>query len=268
MSDGWDGRSYAEAATHHRAHDEQFLARHRPAADARVVDLGCGSGEFTARLAELVPHGSVVGVDPDPSMVAAARRHAAANLTVVQAPAQELDRVVAPASVDLVVSRATFHWLPLGDYVRCYEAVRAVLRPGGVLHAESGGAGNMERFVAVLDAVARGLGLPPAATTFPTAGTAFELLEQAGFAPGPDGVRTVAQRRRFTRETLLAMVRTQAWHAYRLADDDLRERFVGEVASRVDELRRPDGTFDQTFVRLEVLVRRGAGPAEERGGRH
>jgi len=100
VSDAWDGRSYAEASAHHGARDEWFLARHRPAVDARVVDLGCGSGEFTARLAELVPRGSVVGVDPDPSMVEAARRHRAPNLTFVDAPAQVLDQVVAPDSVD------------------------------------------------------------------------------------------------------------------------------------------------------------------------
>ncbi len=256
MSGTWDGRAYAGAASHHRAQDEWFLGRHRPAPDARVVDLGCGSGEFTARLAELVPSGSVVGVDPDPSMVEAAGRHAAPNLTFVTARAQDLDEVLPAGSADLVVSRAALHWIPQRDHRRCYEAVRTVLTPGGVFHAESGGAGNVERFVAVLDAVAAGLGLPPSSTTFLTAGSAFELLEQAGFAPGPEDVRTVAQRRPFTREALLAMVRTQAVQAYALDDDEVRERFVAEVERRLPEVRRADGSWDQTFVRLEVLVRR------------
>jgi trans-aconitate methyltransferase len=252
---GWDGRAYAEAAGHHRALDDWFLERHRPAPGDRVVDVGCGSGEFTARLAALVPSGSVLGVEPDPSMVEAARRREAPNLAFVRAPAQELDEVVPAASVDLVVSRAAFHWIPLADQLRCYEAVRNVLRPGGTFHAESGGAGNVARFVAVTDSVAEALGSPPAATTFMDAATAFELLEDAGFTPGPDAVRTVAQRRPFTREQLLAMVRTQAVNGYRL-DEDQRDRFVAGVERRADELRRSDGTFDQTFVRLEVLVTR------------
>ena len=258
MSDQWDGSSYAEASAHHRAQDEWFLDRFRPAPDARVVDVGCGSGEFTAVLAGLVPEGSVVGVDPDASMVEAARRHRAPNLSIVQAPAQELDRVVAAASVDLVVSRAALHWIPVSDHQRCYEAVRAVLRPGGVFHAESGGAGNVPRLVEVLDDIATGLGLPPSRTaiTFLTPSAAFELLEAAGFRPGPDDVRAVAQRRPMSRDALLALVRTQAVHNYPSDDPGVRERFLAEATARVDEMRRPDGTYDQTWVRLDVLVRR------------
>jgi SAM-dependent methyltransferase len=256
VSGTWDGRSYPGAAGHHRAHDDWFLARSRPAADARVVDVGCGSGEFTARLAELVPGGSVLGVDPDPSMVEVAGRCRAPNLSFVRAPAQQLDEVVEAGWADLVVSRAAFHWIPLGDYLRCYEAVRAVLRPGGVFHAESGGAGNVDRLITVLDEAAGALGLPPAATSFPTAGMAFELLEQAGFAPGPEDVRTVAQRRPFTEAGLWDVIRTQSVQGYEVAEDDVRSRFLAEIGRRFEGLRRSDGTFDQTFVRLDVLVRR------------
>ena len=256
VTEAWEGSAYAEAAAHHRAQDEWFLARHRPAPRDRVVDVGCGSGEFTALLAGLVPSGSVLGVEPDASMVESARRHALRNLAFVQAPAQELDGVVEAGSTDLVVSRAALHWIPLEDHQRCYEAVRAVLRPGGVFHAESAGTGNLPRIVAVFDDVAAGLGLPPAQVTFLTPSQAFELLEAAGFRPGPDDVRAVAQRRPMSRDALLAMVRTQAVHAWEAHDLDVRARFLDQAVARLDELRRPDGTYDQTFVRLELLVRR------------
>ena len=32
--------------------------------------------------------------------------------------------------------------------------------------------------------------------------------------------------------------------------------FLAAVEERIDELRRADGTFDQTFVRLDLLARR------------
>jgi trans-aconitate methyltransferase len=258
VTETWDGRSYAGAAAHHRAQDDWFIDRHRPAPGDRVVDVGCGSGEFTALLAGLVPRGSVLGVDPDASMVEAARRHQLPNLQFVQAPAQELDRVVEAGSVDLVVSRAALHWIPLEDHQRCYEAVRTVLRPGGVFHAESGGAGNVPRLVEVLDDIAAGLGLPPSrsAITFLTPSAAFELLEAAGFGPAADDVRAVAQRRPMSRDDLLAVVRTQAVHNYPAADAGVRERFLAEATARLDEMRRQDGSYDQTFVRLDVLVRR------------
>jgi ubiquinone/menaquinone biosynthesis C-methylase UbiE len=95
------------------------------------VDIGCGTGDFTAGLAELVGEGQVTGVDPDGSMLTQARRHELANLAFVQGRAQDLDRLVPAGSADLAVSRAVFHWIPVAEYGRCYQAVRAVLRPGG-----------------------------------------------------------------------------------------------------------------------------------------
>ena len=46
--------------------------------------------------------------------------------------------------------------------------------------------------------------------TFPDAGYAMALLEDASFAIPAGGVTTVAQRRPFTRETLEGFLRTQA----------------------------------------------------------
>lgn len=251
------GDRYAAAAGHHRSLDDWFLDHHPPRPQDRVVDAGCGSGEFTARLAALVWEGGVIGVEPDPSMLEAARRHEAENLEFRQARVQDLDQACEPSSADLVVSRAVFHWIPLADYRRCYEAVRRVLRPGGWFHAESGGAGNVQRLNKVLDDVAARLGLGPAMVSFPDAGTAFELLEQVGFEIPPAGVTTVAQRRPFAWDQLLGVIRTQASVAYGLgSSDDMFDRFVADTSERVEELRRHDGSYDQTFVRLHVRCRR------------
>lgn len=254
---GWAGDAYAQASSHHRVYDDWFLAQKPPAPTDRVIDAGCGSGEFTAVLAGLVPDGHVIGVDPDPSMLDAARRHDAANLEFRQGRIQDLDQVCEPASADLVVSRAVFHWIPFDDYLRCYQAIFTVLRPGGWLHAESGGAGNVHAFRPLLNEVAAQLGLHRETATFPTAGPVLDLLEQVGFDVPASGVTTVAQRRPFDREQLLAWVRTQAYVAYGVEPaDDLHNQFVAAVAERLDEARRHDGSYDQTFVRLHVLARR------------
>jgi len=75
-------------------------------------------------------------------------------------------------------------------------------------------------------------------------------VEKAGFAAGADGwVHTVAQRRPFDRDGLLGWLRSQCYQAY--GDGaDLREA----ADARVDELRRADGSYDVTFVRLDLLV--------------
>ena len=75
---------------------EAALAAHPPAAGDRVLDLGCGWGETTRRLGELVGEaGSVLGVDLSPPFVAAARREAeeagAANVDFRVEDAQEAE---------------------------------------------------------------------------------------------------------------------------------------------------------------------------------
>ena len=253
----WTGRDYASQATHHRSLDDWFLDRCPPAHDDVVIDAGCGTGEFTARLAELVPDGHVIGVDPDPSMLDGARVHDRPNLEFRAGALQELDDVSARDSADLVVSHAVLHWIAPDELMRCYAAIRTVLKPGGWLHTESAGTGNVHAVVTLMDSVAAEQQLPSAQVTFSDAGTAMELLEQAGFELGEESVTTVAQRRRFDREQLLGFVRTQASVAYVPgAAPEVRHAFLAAVETRLDELRRHDGSFDQTFVRLHLLARR------------
>ena len=256
----WQGEEYAPQAAHHRSLDDWFLDAHRPAADDVVVDAGCGTGEFTVRLAELATAGRVIGVDSDESMLDVARRTTGPNIEFRRGTLQALDRVCERESADLVVSRAALHWLELADYPDCFAAVRRVLKPGGWLHTESGAAGNVYDVRALMDDVAGAHGLPPAAVSFPDPGIVMEMLEETGFDVGEEGVTTVAQRRRFGRHQLLGFLRTQAAQAYVAnASPALRQVFLDEVATRVDELVRHDGTYDQTFVRLHVLCRRPVG---------
>jgi hypothetical protein len=150
------------------------------------------------------------------------------------------------------------HWLPISRYPRCFQAVFRILRPGGWFHSESAGAGNVAAMVKLLDETASANGLPPT-PPFPDAGTVFDMVEAAGFAIPEDGVRTVAQRRPFNREGLVGLLRTQAGLAItRHAPDDAAEELLNAVVAKVDQLRRSDGSYDQTFVRLEILTYRPA----------
>lgn len=252
----WRGDEYAGESAHHRLYDDWFLDRLPPERGDVVVDLGCGSGEFSARLAELVDAGHVIGVDPDPSMLEAARRHESSNLEFISASAEDLHEFLEADSVDLVVSRAMLHWLPITAYPRVFAAVIRVLEPGGWFHSESGGAGNVPELKELLDEVAGRFGLPPL-PGFPDAGVGLDLVDAAGFELPDEGVRTVAQRRPFTREGLVGFLETQATVALtRGAPEGLADDIVKETVAEASRLRRPDGTYDQTFVRLEILARR------------
>ena len=109
MASSWDAALYAANTAHHRRHDEDFLGSLRLPAGARVLDVGCGVGDFTARLARLGEGVEVLGVDADPGMVAAAAGHATPSVRFAVCRAQDLDRVVPAASMDAVFSVAALH---------------------------------------------------------------------------------------------------------------------------------------------------------------
>lgn len=252
----WVGRDYAANSAHHRTADDWFLARHAPGDHDVVVDLGCGSGEFTARLAALARHGRVTGIDRDASMLAVANRNRAANQSFIHADATDLAEFVEPGSVDVVVSRAMLHWLPVTQHRHLHDAVFAVLRPTGVFHLEAGAPGNVPRIAELLVDLAAEHDLP-APPAFPDPGVALELLESAGFQVDDDSVRTVATRRRFDREQLAGLLATQAILVLTRHTDPQRAQAIRDDAlGAIERLRRHDGSYDQTFVRLEILVRR------------
>lgn len=92
-----------------------------------VVDLGCGPGNLTARLAERWPTAEVIGVDASPSMLAAARRDHP-GLSWVEA---DLAAYRPPRPADVVFSNAALHWLP--DHRALLPTLLGRVAPGGRL---------------------------------------------------------------------------------------------------------------------------------------
>jgi trans-aconitate methyltransferase len=254
----WNGELYAANTGHHRVYDAWFLERLPVRPTDRVLDIGCGSGDFTSVVAGLVPDGEVVGLDPWPSMLEEARRHARANQSFVLGAAQDLATLFAAAEpFDLVTSRAAMHWIPIADHPAVHAGAHSLLRNGGWYRIEMGGAGNIATIAALLAEVSIRHNGPASPWTFLDAGQALDLLEAAGFAVESGDVRTVAQHRAFDREQLLGWFRSQTFQAFAPAmTAAAHQAFRAEVEDRVDELKRADGTYDQTWVRLDVLVRK------------
>jgi len=254
----WDGAAYAANTGHHRVFDAAFLATLPLEGDERILDLCCGSGDFTRALADLVPGGEVVGVDAQPSMIELARACAAPNQRFVLGAVQHLGAQLPDAGgFDVVMSRSALHWVPEADHPPLLAECFRQLRPGGRLRLEFGGGDNVRAMLALLDDCSARLGGPRCPWTYLGAGHYLELLEGAGFSAADGWVRTVAQRRAFDRASLIGWLESQCFQAYQaLLDPELHPELRAQVLDRVDEMRRADGTYDQTFVRLDVLAHR------------
>jgi trans-aconitate 2-methyltransferase len=88
----------------------------------------------------------------------------------------DLDQPIPVEPVDAVFSTATFHWVK--DHRRLYGHLAEVLRPGGQLVAQFGGAGNIRSVIAALVS----LGEPePDTWCYPTPDEETAVLQRAGF---------------------------------------------------------------------------------------
>lgn len=110
----------------------------------RCLDLGCGAGGIADLLSARVgPSGAVVGLDPDPVSLAAARQWAAdldlVNVAFVQGSAFAHD--LPPASFDLVHLR--YVMTTVGRHRQLLQAALALTRPGGYVALQEGEASGL-----------------------------------------------------------------------------------------------------------------------------
>src|SRR5215203_2560426 len=172
-----------DASRYHRISEPQFdwglkvIARLKPAAGERILDLGCGTGRLTAEIRRAAAPGEpprVVGLDRSVAMLAVARTASRAAATHPQAGAlaggdagaSAVDPAPAPfvqgdgaalpfrSAFDAVFSAATLHWIH--DHQAVFDAVTTALDRGGRFVAQCGGAGNLRRMLEHTDRLQHG----------------------------------------------------------------------------------------------------------------
>ena len=246
MGTPWDARTYDKASEPQQEWATDVLARVEGIApDARVLDVGCGTGRVTEALLELVPRGRVLALDASADMVELARRRLGDRADVWRQDALDLDL---DEPVDAIVSTATLHWVT--DHDRLWPRLAGALRPGGRLEVQCGGQGNIDRVREVIEAVARELAPELAGWSpwvFAGPQETERRLDQAGFT----AIRCWLQDRPTRPEDVDAFVRTSILpaHLARLPADR-RERFAAAVVARV---RLP-----LDYVRLNLSAVRAA----------
>jgi len=147
-----------------------------PAPGERVLDVGCGCGQTTLALGELVgPTGSVVGADISRPMLALARERAAGAPQVAFIEADAQTYPFAPASFDAIHSR--FGVMFFEDPTAAFANLRAALRPGGRL-AFLCWRSPSENPVMTLPAMAAARHLPPQEPPTPGAPGPFAFADR------------------------------------------------------------------------------------------
>jgi trans-aconitate 2-methyltransferase len=241
----WDGATYDRIADPMTRWGSGVLERLPLTGDETVLDAGCGSGRVTEQLLGRLPEGRVIAADAAPSMLVEARKRLERFGDRVAFVECDLGQPLPlDAPVDAVFSTATFHWVP--DHDAMFANLAAVLRPGGRLVAQCGGAGNLG---AVRQALADMGETWPGPWNFATPEQTVARMEAAGFVDVEAWLHdepTVIEAGE-PMETFLTTVVLRA-HVDRLPEGE-RAAFIREVAGRL-----PGSEID--YVRLNLVARR------------
>ena len=169
----WNPKLYESSHSYVWQLAADVLALLAPRAGERILDLGCGPGQLTSRIAE--SGATVVGMDASAGMVEQAR----ANYPDLAFRVGDAREFTVDAPFDAVFSNAVLHWV-----IEAEAAVRriaAVLRPGGRFVAEFGGKGNIARVLAELRPILAEHGYPLRLPWFfPSIGEYAAILERNG----------------------------------------------------------------------------------------
>lgn len=246
---GWNAADYAEHGGFVPALGAAALDLLAPQAGEHILDLGCGDGVLTAKIA--AAGASVLGVDASAAMLEAARRR---GLQVQQADGQAL---AFDARFDAVFSNAVLHWMP--DQPAVAAGVFRALKPGGRYVGECGGFMNIAALRTAIRAVLHRHGFRPEAgggQTYLTAEAFTAIQQAAGFTdvqaaliarptPLPTGVRG-----------WLTTFRAGFLHAAGVPAT-AHEMIFAEIETLLEPvLRDSDGRWSADYVRLRWQARK------------
>ena len=240
----WDPARYRRNAGFVAELGEPLLDLLAPAPGERILDLGCGDGALTRRIAA---RASVLGVDASPEQVAAARGRG------LEARVADGTRLSFDAEFDAVFSNAALHWMRDPD--AAIDGVWRALKPGGRFVAECGGAGNVETVRRALAAALARRGVDAEAAS-------------PWYFPAPEEYRARLERRGF-RILSLALLPRPTRLPGALADwlDTFAESFLATVPPQTrpsvkaevedmlrDALTDASGTWIVDYVRLRFAA--------------
>ena len=120
----WNPEQYYKFRMQRFAPFADLLPLIRARERARVIDLGCGSGEITSMLADAIPGSDILGIDASKNMLELAKRQASPGLKF------RLGRIEDFAEpCDLIFSNAALHWSD--DHPTLIPWLFSHLSPGG-----------------------------------------------------------------------------------------------------------------------------------------
>jgi SAM-dependent methyltransferase len=247
----WSPADYAQHAEFVPRLGDAVLQMLAPRPGELILDLGCGDGALTRRIA--AAGANVIGLDASPEMVEAAR---ARGIDAFAADAETMD-LARFGQFDAVFSNAALHWMLDPDAVA--SGIFKALKAGGRFIGEMGGEGNLAALRRGLrdELTARGYLMPEQDPAWYASVEEFtRLYLVAGFGdivaalydrptPLPGGVAAWVKT---FRSGLMDVAMVPQWE---------RDDVAAAVEARLAPvLRQADGSWCADYVRLRFSMRK------------
>ena len=246
----WDAALYQNKHSFVWRHSIDLIELLAPKPGEQILDLGCGTGQLTAKIADT--GACIVGIDNAPGMIDQARKNYP-DITFKLADAQDFQF---PQPFDAIFSNAALHWIREPRSV--LTCIARSLKPGGRLVAELGAKGNVQSILTALrlalDEEGASFNKARSPWYFPTIAEYAPLLEQHGLS-----VRYAVH---FLRPTTLegGARGLRLWLEMFAADflEDLPAVKKRKVTQQVEKALRPhlyrDGEWVADYQRLRVVA--------------
>jgi trans-aconitate 2-methyltransferase len=259
MAFEFDGDKYKRASEHQKSWGKRLIAELEFKGDERILDLGCGDGALTAELAKLVPDGFVLGIDASESMIETAWKYnAGAN---VRFELLDINAIDFESEFDLVFSNATLHWVK--EHGKLLKNVYKTLKDRGTARFQFAGDGNCSNLIRILRETM-------AAKEY---ASYFSSFDWPWFMPGVDEYKALLDEVAFVEKKVWSENADKHFESAEaitkwidqpslvpflgcIAGED-RQRFRDTVVEQmIEETIKNDGTYFETFRRINVLVRK------------
>lgn len=244
----WDAELYEARHSFVWQFGKGLIERLAPQPGELILDVGCGPGQLTAKIAESGAH--VTGLDASPEMIGQARQNFP-RLSFVLESATSMNF---EEEFDAIFSNAALHWVL--DTHGAANGMSRALRKGGRLVAEFGGRGNIQTIEqAIVSTLARYLGdhVPEGNNFYPSIGEYAAVLEAAHLE--------VRLAELYDRPTSLEgengmanWIRQFKWFYFEALPAEQRSKALAEVVEELTPvLRNTDGWFAD-YRRLRIIA--------------
>lgn len=248
MNIDWNAKDYTGSFSFVPRYGEEVLELLDIRPGDKVIDLGCGNGALTQKLADR--GADVTGIDASAEMLSEARE-LYPDLTFKQGDALAL---TVDTPVDAIFSNAVFHWIDKKNQPVLLSRIYQALKPGGQLVCEFGGKHCAGRVHKVLRQLFAQNGFSyPLSFYFPSVGEYTPLMEACGLKVvyatlfdrptrcegGNDGLRNWIEM--FDKEPFQALTGT-----------NVKDKIIHEAEEMLRDELFHDGSWYVDYVRIRI----------------